>query len=269
MAEKTLEDIIAETTPGGAANRPVLTIVDLINRTNKQSNEPPPKYETILDLLKDIQPTPHKAEGAMLSKMTGKIPTLPKPKPSLTSSFYNLELNDIEKKSLRESSRKYRKLAEKAYATLENPAYPKDVMVPLILSVLSAESRGNPMAKSPIKKEGGARGLMQVMPSTGKELASKIDAVNEKKLNLNDPETSVILGSHYINSMLNSEGGNVLYGLSKYNYGPTNVSKIKGKIKDEDKSFEKAYELLPDETKGYVANVLSRYKELTGQEFKH
>ena len=74
----------------------------------------------------------------------------------------------------------------------------KEVPYEELKAVMLAESNGNPTVES----GAGARGLMQIMPSTG--------AMYEKNANLYDPETSIRIGSKYLaqihgNKKLNSE----------------------------------------------------------------
>jgi soluble lytic murein transglycosylase-like protein len=84
--------------------------------------------------------------------------------------------------------------------------------VPLSLLVATAyvESRMDPEARS----GAGARGLLQVMPATAREL----------RLASDDPEANVLAGARYLRQMLD-RFGSVELALAAYNAGPTAVAR--------------------------------------------
>ena len=65
----------------------------------------------------------------------------------------------------------------------------------------------------------GARGLMQVLPSTGRELAGKL-RLPYSRTRLTDPDYSVRLGTEYFSQVLEMFDGNVELALAGYNGGP-------------------------------------------------
>lgn len=83
----------------------------------------------------------------------------------------------------------------------------------LIAAIIKAESSFNKNAKS----SAGAQGLMQLMPSTAKELGVK-DAFNA--------EQNIMGGTKYIAQQIAKFGGDIKKALYAYNAGAGNVTKI-------------------------------------------
>ncbi len=111
------------------------------------------------------------------------------------------------------------------------------VDVGLIKAVIKAESDFNPQAVS----HAGARGLMQLMPSTARSLG-----VSDSF----DPEQNVMGGTRFLKDMLQRYNGNVDAALAAYNWGPGNV--------------DKRPEHLPRETRDYLARVKQLYASFSG-----
>ncbi|MGA6927350.1 MAG: lytic transglycosylase domain-containing protein [Desulfosarcina sp.] len=85
----------------------------------------------------------------------------------------------------------------------------------LIRAIIFAESGYNPRAKS--KK--GARGLMQLMPSTAKALGVQ---------DIFDPEENIDGGVRYFRSLLDRFDGDVQLALAAYNAGSRHVRNYEG-----------------------------------------
>ena len=71
----------------------------------------------------------------------------------------------------------------------------------------------------------GARGLMQVMPATGRELAQKL-GVPYSAEGLKEPGMSVLLGTEYFRQVLEMFDGNVELALAGYNGGPYRIKRL-------------------------------------------
>jgi peptidoglycan DL-endopeptidase CwlO len=105
----------------------------------------------------------------------------------------------------------------------------------MLVAVAEVESRFRPDARS----EADARGLLQVLPSTGKLLNLSVDT----------PSTNVLAGARYLKILLDRYSRTDL-ALAAYNAGPTAVDRAGG---------------APGaETLAYVANVQSRWAKLAG-----
>jgi soluble lytic murein transglycosylase len=120
----------------------------------------------------------------------------------------------------------------------------------LIISLMRQESSFNPETQSPV----GAKGLMQIMSRTAKELKSNI-----KDEELLDPNTNVRLGARYFGALLKEFRGDPHKALAAYNAGAGNVKKWMKRYPVQDELL--FADLIPfDETREYVSTILrNRY----------
>ena len=91
----------------------------------------------------------------------------------------------------------------------------------IIYGVMRRESLFDPFAKSRV----GALGLMQLMPSTAKNVANSLGM---KKLNQSDilkVDNNINLGTKYFRTVMNRFDNNVSLAAAAYNAGPGNVRK--------------------------------------------
>ena len=103
----------------------------------------------------------------------------------------------------------------------------------------------------------GASGLMQVMPSTGKWVAEKIGLTDYGHGMLSDIRTNIVLGTNYLNMVLNNADGSQVLATAAYNDGPGRARTWRGLLSA---PMEGAVfvETIPfDETRTYVRNVMS------------
>ncbi len=124
-------------------------------------------------------------------------------------------------------------------------ALKNDTLDPIIvLSLIRQESVFNPLARSPV----GARGLMQIMPTTAKRMKR---SVREK--HLADPDINIELGTKYFKNLLKRYDGNLVYVLGAYNAGESRVERWKNLYFDTDETILKNIEAIPFlETRNYV-----------------
>ena len=90
----------------------------------------------------------------------------------------------------------------------------------IVASVINIESRYDKKAMSPV----GAVGLMQILPSTAEEIASKLGDDYEQ-IDLYDEETNIEYGCYYLRYLLDLFDGNIVNALASYNWGLNNVKK--------------------------------------------
>lgn len=125
----------------------------------------------------------------------------------------------------------------------------------LVLSIIRQESSFASHAVSPA----GARGLMQIMPTTAKQIAKKKrKSFSVQKLNA-DPDFNVELGSTYIGDLLKRYGGSYILAIAAYNAGPTNVNrwlKSFGRPHDDADPVDWIESIPFAETRNYVQRVL-------------
>ena len=131
----------------------------------------------------------------------------------------------------------------------------------LVAAVILQESTFDPGALS----RAGARGLMQVMPSTGQKIA-RAKGQRFRRSALHNPNTSLDFGTHYLRQMSGLYDGSVEKVLAAYNAGPHRVDawvKARG-----ERPSEEFIETIPfSETRTYVMIILAareQYRRLYG-----
>jgi soluble lytic murein transglycosylase len=90
----------------------------------------------------------------------------------------------------------------------------------LVASLIRQESEFNPSVVS----YANAWGLMQLLPSTGKQMAREEGIKNFQTFQLLDPEMNIRLGCRYLREMLSGLGGVPEYALAAYNAGDYRVT---------------------------------------------
>ena len=130
----------------------------------------------------------------------------------------------------------------------------------LVLSVIRQESTFNEKAVS----RAGARGLMQIMPHTGLNLARRLEVKPFELRALFDPAVSIRFGSYFLGDQMrqftNDAGSDLGFelGLAAYNAGPHNARRWLKTFPSEDP--DAFVERIPfKETRLYVKLVLRNY----------
>ena len=125
----------------------------------------------------------------------------------------------------------------------------------LVRAVIRAESAGNPSAVS----RSGARGLMQLMPPTAKEMAEKNDVRYRGPDDLFDPNTNVRLGTLYLAWLRKYFRDDRWLYVAAYNAGPGRVERLR--LENPELSSEDLIRrCAPAETRAYVPTVLRYWR---------
>lgn len=120
----------------------------------------------------------------------------------------------------------------------------------LINAQIQVESSGNPNAIGPATKYGRAKGLMQLLDTTGKELMDRLGLPGD--YDPFNPELNKTLGTAYMSQLVDRYGSTDL-ALAAYNWGMGNLEKLMRKVGSQDYSMLRPY--LPSETRNYVEKI--------------
>jgi len=125
----------------------------------------------------------------------------------------------------------------------------------LITSIIKVESNFLRRARSRV----GATGLMQVLPSTAKEIGPELGYTDYSKIDLENPDTNIRFGSLYIRKLSDEFDGNLALTIAAYNAGKNKVHSwyLQNPL------IAVEYSDMPyKETRNYVYNVMRTYKWL-------
>jgi len=121
----------------------------------------------------------------------------------------------------------------------------------LVAALIRQESEFN----FKVVSHANAFGLMQLLPSTGRELARHLRVRRYSSAQLLTPDRNIQLGTYYFRDLLNSFGGQTELALASYNAGPSraNLWRTWGPFREQSEFIE----TVPfHETRGYIQIVL-------------
>ena len=124
-----------------------------------------------------------------------------------------------------------------------------------ILAIIRQESVFRPLAKSPA----GARGLLQLTIDAAQKYAATARLNELRENDLYRPETSIVLGSEYLASLVEMFPNMLEPVAASYNGGEDNVARWVKRARHKDPGVFTA-EIGFDETKTYVQKVMSNYR---------
>jgi soluble lytic murein transglycosylase len=135
---------------------------------------------------------------------------------------------------------------------VQNNAYRHNLDPAIILGVMRQESMLNQDARSSV----GARGLMQIMPKTGRQIARELNEKWQSEDSLLNPDVNVRFGAYYYKQLLDRYNGHIALATAAYNAGPGRVNQWLPKIQPV--SADIWIETIPfKETRKYVTSVIS------------
>lgn len=131
---------------------------------------------------------------------------------------------------------------------------------PLLASaIIKVESSFYSGAQSPK----GAIGLMQIMPSTGKEIASKLNLRPFLISDLYAPEINIQIGLYYFVMLKKEFNGDIYLSLAAYNGGRKNVKRWLSQKKINLQNSKEDIKNIPfRETREFVQDVIWNYQWL-------
>ncbi len=136
---------------------------------------------------------------------------------------------------------------------VEKEAKDFDIDPLLLYSLIFQESLFEPPARS----FAGAHGLTQIIPSTGAEIAQRLNYPNYSTALLNLPFLNIKFGAYYLRWVRDFVNGNDVAALAGYNAGPGNASIWLDRTAPDDALF---VELVPyTETRRYLQRILTHY----------
>jgi soluble lytic murein transglycosylase len=123
-----------------------------------------------------------------------------------------------------------------------------------IFSVIRQES----LFEGFVNSNAGARGLMQIVPSTGAQIVSQLGwPVNYDENDLYRPDVSITLGTYYLGKNRGLLGGDLYAALAAYNGGPGNSSQWKELSGGDPDLFLESVRF--EETRNYIRNIYEIY----------
>src|SRR3954462_11513183 len=134
----------------------------------------------------------------------------------------------------------------------------------LIAGVIYVESRFRDQTS-----RAGAKGLMQLLPSTADYIARKSGGTRFTQGDLASPQINIAYGSWYLRYLLDHYHGNDLLAIAAYNAGEGKVDEWYRDAVMRGEDFHVATHIPFPETRNYVARVLDarvRYREAYGRE---
>jgi soluble lytic murein transglycosylase len=134
---------------------------------------------------------------------------------------------------------------------IRQQAADKNLDPTLIAGVIYVESRFRDQTS-----RAGAKGLMQLMPSTADYIARKSGGTEFVQGDLADPQINIAYGSWYLRYLLQHYHGNEVLALAAYNAGEGKVDEWWQETAGRGERFRLADHIPFPETRGYVQKVL-------------
>lgn len=137
------------------------------------------------------------------------------------------------------------------FSELVNPEAQTNGLDPLfVYSVIRQES----LFEGFVRSAADARGLMQIIPTTGAQIASELGKpLDYTSDDLYRPYVSILFGTHYLAKNRNLFNGDIYAALAAYNGGPGNAVQWKELAGDDPDLFLESVRF--EETRNYIRNI--------------
>jgi soluble lytic murein transglycosylase-like protein len=122
----------------------------------------------------------------------------------------------------------------------------------VVLAFARQESRFQSAALSRV----GARGVMQIMPTTAAVITGDRSLARRNRARLDDPVYSMTLGQDYLRDLLDRQGGNLFSVAAGYNAGPGNISRWMSLHQEMNDCLVFIESLPAAETRNYIKRVM-------------
>jgi soluble lytic murein transglycosylase len=150
-------------------------------------------------------------------------------------------------------------LHERGYPLMTPPAVSGGAEPALVLAVTRRESQFDPRVRS----SADARGMMQILPATGRRVAREIGVSWSDDL-LWDAHANMRLGARYLGRLVAAYQGSYPMAAAGYNAGPRRPPQWAGICGDPRASTSDALDFIEcipfGETRNYVMNVMANYQ---------
>ncbi len=168
----------------------------------------------------------------------------------------------------KKASRAGRELIMVGYPTVTLPPVRRGkprLEVPLVLAVVRQESAFQPKAQS----GAGARGLMQLLPRTARDVAKELKIQYTRGRLTADPRFNLELGQAYLANLLSTFQGSYVLALAAYNAGPSRARRwmrMHGNPRHESVDVIDWIEMIPiEETRNYIQRVMEGVQVYRGR----
>lgn len=139
---------------------------------------------------------------------------------------------------------------------VETEAAKHNVEPEIIYAMIREESRFQVSSVS----SAAARGVMQIIAPTAKQVAETLGLGQLPIDKLYEPETNISLGVKYLRQLLNQFDERMIFALASYNGGPANVERWLGQCPDDVADDEFINAITFSETRRYAQKVLASYR---------
>ena len=138
------------------------------------------------------------------------------------------------------------------YESVSNYAQSRGLASDWVYSLIRQESAFFPHAKSGV----GALGIMQIMPSTARQVSRQSGIQLKNTYQLLDPNQNIEIGTAYLDQLLNRFNGNLVLATTAYNAGPHRAARWQPENQPMDGDIW--IETIPiHETRSYVKNIFT------------